>query len=119
MNGHPVSVLPEFGQTLLRRTGRQLASPPRRSSFCGAPPHPGFESGRLTATLSGFGNFVLRDKHERRGRDPHTGKALMISARRVLVFKESPLFKGLLNPKRALAPEAVAAEDSSRAAGAR
>ncbi|NOQ78326.1 MAG: integration host factor subunit alpha [Gammaproteobacteria bacterium] len=37
--------------------------------------------------LSGFGNFSLRDKSERIGRNPKTGEEKMISARRVVTFK--------------------------------
>ena len=37
--------------------------------------------------LSGFGNFDLRDKKERPGRNPKTGESIPISARRVVTFK--------------------------------
>lgn len=37
--------------------------------------------------LSGFGNFQLRDKNERPGRNPKTGEEIPISARRVVTFK--------------------------------
>ncbi|MGN8157118.1 integration host factor subunit alpha [Salinisphaera sp. RV14] len=37
--------------------------------------------------LSGFGNFELRDKNERPGRNPKTGEEIPISARRVVSFK--------------------------------
>lgn len=47
--------------------------------------------------VSGFGNFVLRDKHARRGRNPQTGEAITIDSRRVLAFKPSALLKGELN----------------------
>jgi integration host factor subunit alpha len=47
--------------------------------------------------ISGFGNFVVRDKKERVGRDPQTGKEITISARRVLTFKPSQLLKKALN----------------------
>lgn len=50
--------------------------------------------------LSGFGNFVVRAKKERRGRNPQTGDSLMITARRVLTFQPSQLLKNLLNPDR-------------------
>ncbi len=36
--------------------------------------------------LSGFGNFVLRDKNERPGRNPKTGEITTITARRVVTF---------------------------------
>lgn len=50
-----------------------------------------------TIKISGFGNFVLRDKHARQGRNPQTGDPITISARRVLTFKPSQLLKQLLN----------------------
>lgn len=37
--------------------------------------------------LSGFGNFTLRDKPQRPGRNPKTGKEIPIVARRVVTFK--------------------------------
>ncbi len=36
--------------------------------------------------LSGFGNFALRDKKERPGRNPRTGEKVLITARRVVTF---------------------------------
>lgn len=43
--------------------------------------------------LSGFGNFSLRDKSERIGRNPKTGEEKMISARRVVTFKAGQKLK--------------------------
>jgi integration host factor subunit alpha len=37
--------------------------------------------------LSGFGNFTLRDKGQRPGRNPKTGEDIPISARRVVTFR--------------------------------
>jgi integration host factor subunit alpha len=37
--------------------------------------------------LSGFGNFILRDKSERPGRNPKTGEVIPVVARRVVTFK--------------------------------
>ena len=37
--------------------------------------------------LSGFGNFVLRDKNSRPGRNPKTGEEIAVSARRVVTFR--------------------------------
>ncbi|MGQ0286257.1 integration host factor subunit alpha [Pasteurellaceae bacterium 22721_9_1] len=37
--------------------------------------------------LSGFGNFELRDKATRPGRNPKTGESVPVSARRVVVFR--------------------------------
>ncbi len=43
--------------------------------------------------LSGFGNFDLRDKNERPGRNPKTGESIPISARRVVTFRAGPKLK--------------------------
>lgn len=47
--------------------------------------------------ISGFGNFVVRDKAARRGRNPQTAEALVISRRRVLSFKPSAVLKSAIN----------------------
>src|SRR5712691_7816879 len=47
--------------------------------------------------ISGFGNFVLRDKRQRQGRNPQTADPIVITARRVLNFKASQLLKQALN----------------------
>ena len=47
--------------------------------------------------ISGFGNFVVRDKKSRIGRNPQTGEEIEISARRVLTFKPSQVLKNALN----------------------
>jgi integration host factor subunit alpha len=43
--------------------------------------------------LSGFGNFDLRDKRERPGRNPKTGEEVPISARRVVTFRPGQKLK--------------------------
>ena len=43
--------------------------------------------------LSGFGNFELRDKRERPGRNPKTGEEIPISARRVVTFRAGQKFR--------------------------
>ena len=43
--------------------------------------------------LSGFGNFQLRDKSPRSGRNPRTGEDVEISARRVVTFKSGQKLK--------------------------
>ncbi|MBN3562912.1 MULTISPECIES: integration host factor subunit alpha [Aliamphritea] len=43
--------------------------------------------------LSGFGNFDLRDKRQRPGRNPKTGEEVPISARRVVTFKPGQKLK--------------------------
>jgi integration host factor subunit alpha len=47
--------------------------------------------------ISGFGNFVVRDKKARPGRNPQTGKEITISARRVVIFKASLVLTKALN----------------------
>ena len=43
--------------------------------------------------LSGFGNFDLRDKNQRPGRNPKTGEEIPISARRVVTFRPGQKLK--------------------------
>lgn len=43
--------------------------------------------------LSGFGNFDMRDKSERPGRNPKTGEEIPISARRVVTFRPGQKLK--------------------------
>ena len=50
-----------------------------------------------TVKLSSFGSFVVRDKGERIGRNPKTGKEVPISPRRVMVFKPSAILKQRIN----------------------
>lgn len=50
--------------------------------------------------ISGFGNFVVRAKKQRTGRNPQTGEPIPISARRVLTFKPSQVLKVTLNPHK-------------------
>jgi integration host factor subunit alpha len=52
-----------------------------------------------TVTLSSFGSFVVRKKGQRIGRNPKTGEVVPISARRVTVFKPSPIFKQRINSR--------------------
>lgn len=47
--------------------------------------------------ISGFGNFVVRPKRARVGRNPQTGRVIMISERKVLTFKPSQVLKDALN----------------------
>ncbi|MBM4330493.1 MAG: integration host factor subunit alpha [Deltaproteobacteria bacterium] len=47
--------------------------------------------------ISGFGNFLVREKRSRKGRNPQTGKEIQISARRVLTFKPSQVLRKGLN----------------------
>jgi integration host factor subunit alpha len=47
--------------------------------------------------FSGFGNFIVREKNARKGRNPQTGQEIQLAARRVLTFKPSLVLKNLLN----------------------
>ena len=47
--------------------------------------------------ISGFGNFVVREKRQRVGRNPQTGDEILISARKVLTFKPSQVLPNSLN----------------------
>jgi len=47
--------------------------------------------------ISGFGNFVVRKKRARRGRNPQTGDDIEISSRRILTFKPSQVLRAALN----------------------
>ena len=58
--------------------------------------------------ISGFGNFVVRSKKSRRGRNPQTGSDIEITARRILTFKPSQVLKGALNhPKTSETPKEI------------
>jgi integration host factor subunit alpha len=47
--------------------------------------------------ISGFGNFNIRQKRARRGRNPQTGTEITIDERRVMTFKASQLLKKSIN----------------------
>jgi integration host factor subunit alpha len=50
-----------------------------------------------TIKVSGFGNFIVREKRPRKGRNPKTAEEIAITARRVLKFKPSQKLRKLLN----------------------
>jgi len=52
--------------------------------------------GGESVKLSGFGNFQLRDKPQRPGRNPKTGESIPITARRVVTFHASQKLKGMV-----------------------
>lgn len=52
-----------------------------------------------TVKISTFGNFAVRSKRARMGRNPKTGVAVPISPRRVLVFRASHILKDRMNGK--------------------
>jgi integration host factor subunit alpha len=47
--------------------------------------------------ISGFGSFVVKEKADRRGRNPQTGEELIIESRKVLTFKPSMVLRDALN----------------------
>ena len=47
--------------------------------------------------ISGFGKFLVKDKSERRGRNPQTTEDLQLRARRVVVFKTSGVLRDKIN----------------------
>ncbi len=47
--------------------------------------------------ISGFGNFIVKEKNPRRGRNPQTGEEISISARKVLTFKASQVLRKTIN----------------------
>jgi len=47
--------------------------------------------------LTGFGKFVIYRKNERAGRNPQTNESILISRRKIVSFKASPLLKIKLN----------------------
>lgn len=47
--------------------------------------------------IAGFGNFVVKDKATRRGRNPQTGDEIAISSRKILSFKPSQVLKLSIN----------------------
>ena len=49
--------------------------------------------------ISGFGKFCLKDKRQRRGRNPQTGDVMMMDARRIVIFKCSNLMRDKINGK--------------------
>jgi integration host factor subunit alpha len=48
--------------------------------------------------ISGFGKWSVNSKKARRGRNPQTGEAMTIKARKVVTFKASPVLRDELNP---------------------
>jgi integration host factor subunit alpha len=50
--------------------------------------------------LSGFGNFELRDKNSRPGRNPRTGEPVPITARRVVTFKPGQKLRSKIDSNR-------------------
>ncbi|WP_295583598.1 integration host factor subunit alpha [uncultured Lamprocystis sp.] len=67
--------------------------------------------------LSGFGNFDLREKNERPGRNPKTGEEIPITARRVVTFRPGQKLKARVEAYAGSAqPSADAVGSGERAA---
>ena len=54
------------------------------------------ESGE-NVKIAGFGKFEVKQKKDRRGRNPQTGESITIKARRILSFKPSTLLRSAIN----------------------
>lgn len=65
-----------------------------------------------TVKLFGFGNFILRDKNARMGRNPKTGEPFSISRRRVVVFKSGVKLKKIVQASSLLDQDAKRQSDS-------
>lgn len=50
-----------------------------------------------TVKIAGFGNFSVRKKGARKGRNPKSGEEIEITPRKVVTFKPSVVFKGLIS----------------------
>lgn len=50
-----------------------------------------------TVKIAGFGNFVVRSKRARKGRNPKTGEEIGITPRKVVTFRPSQVFKKFVN----------------------
>jgi integration host factor subunit alpha len=67
--------------------------------------------------ISGFGNFVVREKNARKGRNPQTGQEILLDARRVLTFKPSLVLKNVLNESDVTDADRAAQARSEDSAG--
>ena len=80
-NGYPKNQSFEMIETLLEIMKRTL------------------ESGE-DVLVSGFGKFCVKEKHERRGRNPATGEDMMLEPRRVVTFTCSRKLRDKINGKQ-------------------
>ena len=80
-NGYPKNQSFEMIETLLEIMKRTL------------------ESGE-DVLVSGFGKFCVKEKHERRGRNPATGKDMMMAPRKVVTFRCSRQLRDKINGKQ-------------------
>jgi integration host factor subunit alpha len=66
-----------------------------------------------TVKISGFGNFIVREKKPRRGRNPQTGEKIIIPARRVLTFSPSKILRKTVNQGASSSAQFGAMEEGS------
>jgi len=50
--------------------------------------------------ISGFGKFYVKEKKNRRGRNPQTGNDLLLGAKRIVTFRCCPVLRGKINGKK-------------------
>jgi integration host factor subunit alpha len=50
-----------------------------------------------TVKITGVGSFIVKEKKNRKGRNPQTGEPIKINTRKVLTFKPSPILKASIN----------------------
>ncbi len=50
--------------------------------------------------ISGFGSFLVKQKRDRKGRNPQTGETITIDARRILTFKPSSIHRNRINEEK-------------------
>jgi len=62
--------------------------------------------------ISGFGNFKLRQKKSRMGRNPRTGEPVEITARKVLTFRPSDILREIINKGSSAGTNPFAPENS-------
>ncbi len=53
--------------------------------------------------IARFGNFIVRNKRPRKGRNPRTGEEIGITPRKVVTFRASHVFKGYVNGQEGIA----------------
>ncbi|QLH43469.1 MAG: integration host factor subunit alpha [Coxiellaceae bacterium] len=70
-----------------------------------------------TVKLSGFGNFNLRDKRQRPGRNPKTGEEIPITPRRVVTFRAGQKLKARVEKYASQQAETTRSEQQSQADG--
>ena len=76
----------ELGEALFEQLGLDKREAKEIEDFFFEQVRHSLEAGEQVK-LSGFGNFELRDKNQRPGRNPKTGEEIPISARRVVTFR--------------------------------